>query len=276
MRNGKATLPAILGVLILCGCAPRLKQGADGDTVFPEIDAAKINAGIDQALQEAQESRDRLDTLEANVSELDERILFISEETAGTSPARIEELETRLSLLTEAIKELQAQISACREQSAPAGAQEAARPPAARAAKGRAAMQSDSAPPATSLLVSPEYAAYQAALRLCNARNYKQAVAAFADMAQRYPGGRYADGANYWSGECSFMLADYPAAIASFEKVAAVHSSPKADDALFRIGQACIKTEQKAKAKNAFARLLEKFPGSEFVPRVEKYLMQLK
>jgi tol-pal system protein YbgF len=268
MKNGKCTILTVAAFVFLSGCASQSKQQAERETLFPEIDVVKINGKIAEALQGVADENVRTDSLEKAAADLDERMLAISEEMAGTSPARVEELETRLSLLTEAIKEQQAQIAALKQAAAAPMVDSSSiknTPPAKQVVK-----------PASSLLVSPEYTAYQAGLRLCNARNYKQAIAAFTDVAQRYPGGRYTDEANYWTGECRFRLADYAAAITDFEKTAVMHGSTKADDALFRMGQAYVKLEQKENAAASFKRLLEEFPGSEYVPRAEKYLKQLK
>ena len=255
----------IAAASFLAGCAASSKNQLNKDAILPEIDVVQVKEKSDEALKMAQEVKLDVEVLNTKVTELDSRILALSEELSNVSSAKIEELETRLALLTEAYKDLLAQVKALDLASIHAKT--------ARTTGPNATFSPSSA---SNLLVSPEYEAYQNGLRLFNGRNFEQAVRAFHELVQQFPGGKYADDAWFWSGDSYYSLADYSAAVSDFEKVLAFKGSAKADDAQYKMGLAYLKMGKQDKAKDAFRRLIERYPGSEYVSRAEKNLKQLK
>jgi len=251
-------------MLFMAGCAPRAVTKAEAQGLLPEIDIVQMKENSDEALRLAQEAKLDVETANTKVTELDNRMVVLSDEVSSVSTAKIEELENRLSLVIEALKELQVQMNTL----------ELSPHAAKKAGNGRDATFSTAS--ASSILSSsPEQQAYQNALNVCNARNYKEAITQFNDIIQQYPKGKYSDNCNYWIGECYFSLADYAQAIASFQRVQEFKNSSKADDALLRTGMAYLKMGQKAQTKEALQTLLDRYPGSDLAPRAKEYLSQV-
>lgn len=287
---------------LVSGCAPHLQKQTARETVLPEIDVEKVRKDAENALRQAMEDKLDLEVLTVKLADLDSRMIALSEEFSYISPAKIEELETRLSLITEAFKSQQAQLqqldAIARGGVVPvvmAGGGTAVatqdgtdpqrnlinptglwRPEdkAAPAGVGRGATFSPSS--ALELILSPEFDAYQAGLRLVSSRKYQLAVKAFEDMLRQFPNGKYADNANFWIGESYYSLEEFSLAISYFEKVFGFKGSLKSDDAQFKLGMSFLKMGHQATAKEAFFTLLEKYPGSEYKNRTERFLKQLK
>jgi tol-pal system protein YbgF len=255
---------AAAAALFLAGCAPRAVTKAESQGLLPEIDIVQMKENSDEALRLAQEAKLDVETANSKVTELDNRMVVLSDEVSAVSMAKIEELENRLSLVIEALKELQVQMNTMGVS------------PHAVKKSGDGQQATFSTSSASSILSqSPEQEAYQNALSVCNARNYKQAITQFNDILQQYPQGKYADNCNYWIGECYFSLGDYAQAIASFQRVQEFKNSSKADDALLRTGMAYLKMGQKTQAKEALQTLLDRYPGSDLAPRAKEYMSQV-
>ena len=129
---------------------------------------------------------------------------------------------------------------------------------------------------AVSIITSPEHELYQKGLRGFNTRQYDNATKIFNDVLQQYPSGKYPDNCHYWIGECLYAKGDFTGAITSFQKVLSYQNSGKADDAQIKIGLCYLKMGQTGAAKDEFKKLKDRYPASEYVPRAEKYLSDLK
>jgi len=286
---------------LLTGCASHLQKQTARETVLPEIDVEKVRMDAENALRQAMEDKLDLEVLTVKLADLDNRIIALSEDFADVSPAKIEELETRLTLITEAFKSQQAQLQQLDAiahggvvpvimANGSAGAKQEGsssqgnllnptglwRPGDRGGPLGSGSGATFSPSSALALILSPEYDAYQAGLRLFSGRKYQLAIKAFEDMIRQFPDGKYADNANYWLGESYYSLEEFSLAISYFEKVFAFKGSSKCDDAQFKLGMSYLKMGQQATAKEAFYKLLEQYPGSEYRNRTERFLKQLK
>jgi tol-pal system protein YbgF len=257
-----------LGVVVvsLIGCAGTSKgPKATAEAILPEIDVVQVKENSEEALKIAQETKLDADVLNTKVTEIDNKLVALSEDVSSVSLAKIEEIENRLSLLVEAFKDLQAQVTALQNAPAP------------RAAKSPSAPATFSPSASASLLSnSPEYDSYQNALRAFNARNYEAAMKLFSEILKQYPQGTYADNCCYWTGECMYAQRDFAGAIASFKKVFGFKNSSKSDDAQLKIAMSYLKMGQTALAKTEFKTLIDRYPASEYVPRARKYLSEIK
>jgi len=93
-----------------------------------------------------------------------------------------------------------------------------------------AVRQSDKARPG-------EERAYHQAFDLLTERRYGEARKSFQSFLNRYPGGQYADNAQYWLGEASYVTRDFDAAFADFSAVLEQYpDSPKVPGAMLKIG----------------------------------------
>jgi tol-pal system protein YbgF len=261
-----SSLIGLFGILAcFAGCAGTSKTSkAAAETILPEIDVVQVKENSEEALKIAQETKLDADVLNNKVTEMDNKLVSLSEDVSSVSLAKIEEIENRLALLVEAFKDLQAQVTSLQNAPAP------------RSAKSSAAATFSPSAASAVLSASPEYDSYQNALRVFNARNYDGALKAFIEIQKQYPQGTYADNCCYWSGECSYALRDFAAAIASFKKVFVFKNSSKADDAQLKIGMSYMKMGQTALAKNEFKTLIDRYPASEYVSRARKYLSEIK
>lgn len=243
-------------IAVIIGCAGSAKN-MQNDTLLPEIDVVQVKENSDEALRLAQEAKLDVEVVNTKLTEIDNKLVLLNEEISSVSIAKIEELENRLSLLIEAVKDLQSQIDALEVMP-------------------RVKNKKKPAGPATFSVSSPEYAAYQNSLHTFNARKYKEARVLFSDVLKQYPQGKYADNCQYWIGECYYALGDYAQAIASFKKVFAYPNSSKADDAQHKLGKCYLKMGQNGLAKSSWKKLIDRYPGSEYVPRAQKSLAELK
>jgi TolA-binding protein len=53
-------------------------------------------------------------------------------------------------------------------------------------------------------------------------------------------------------------------------------NTSKADDAQLKIGLSYLKMGQRGRAKAEFDKLIDRYPGSEYVPRARKYLSEIE
>ncbi len=250
----------------LGGCASTVPKPA-AEAILPEIDVVQVKENSEEALKVSQETKLDVDVINNKLTEVDNKLVTLSEDVSSVSVAKIEELENRLSLLVEAFKDLQAQVTALQNAPAPRAAAKAA--PAGPATFSPAGT-------ASILATSTEYDSYQDALKVFNSRNYEKALSAFSEIIKQYPSGTYTDNSNYWSGECCYAMNDYAKAIVFFNKVFEFKSSSKADDAQLKLGMCYMKMGQTALAKAEFKKLIERYPASEYVPRAQKFVSELK
>jgi tol-pal system protein YbgF len=270
MKISKRSILLVSGAGILSclvGCAGTARTSTTArEAILPEIDVIQVKENSEEALKLAQETKLDVDVLSNKVAEIDNKLVGLSEDVSNVSLAKIEEIENRLSLLIEAFKDLQAQVTALQNAPAPKYAQSSRSAPATFSPSAASAILSN----------SPEYDSYQNALRSFNSRNYNAALKLFSEVLRQYPQGAYADNCLYWSGECYYALRDFANAIASFKKVFEFKNSSKADEAQLKIGMCYMKMGQPALAKGELKTLIDRYPASEYVPRAKKYLSEIK
>ena len=199
------------------------------------------DADAAQALRAAQEARLEVQTLRSRTAELELQVRDLSD-MLSWSAQRAAELSRRLDSLR------------------PGGVS-----PAPRTA----------APAAPSRVTPDEASEYRQALDLYFARRYAEAIDAFRGLLARHPRGAYADNAEYWIGESHYGLGDYRAALASFERVAAMPGSNKADDAQLKLGYCRLRLGDRVRAGEEFRKLVSLHPSSEYVGRAQAELDKL-
>ncbi len=247
--------------VVLGGCSSSLNQ-LENETLLPEIDVVQVKEYSEEALKLAQEAKIDVQMINTKLADIDQRLVVLSEEVSSVSLAKIEELENRLSLLIEAFKDLHEQMAAIE-----------VLPQIRVGKKKKTAVFSPSE--AGALVTSSEYDHYQSALRTYDKHTYDKAREMFVDLLKKYPKGEYRDKAQYWIGECYYAKGDYANAIASFNKVFEYKRSSKADDAQLKLGLSYLRMGKNGMAADEFKRLINRYPGSEYVPRAEKYLSEI-
>jgi tol-pal system protein YbgF len=106
--------------------------------------------------------------------------------------------------------------------------------------------------------------AYDGALSLVNARQYAKGLDALAAFLVKWPDHPYADRAMFWRGDCYFAQGDYARAAEELTGLLArFPASPKAPDALLKLGISEQKLGRLADAKDCFDRLAQSYPQAE-------------
>lgn len=122
-----------------------------------------------------------------------------------------------------------------------------------------------------------EQKAYDAALLLFNAGDYKFAAASLSDFVRRYPESAYAANAQYVMGNSFYAQRDYHNAIAAHQVVLTAYpDSPKAPEAMLNIASSYAELKDKKNAKKALQDLVAKFPDSTAAKAAKERLVTLK
>lgn len=105
---------------------------------------------------------------------------------------------------------------------------------------------------------------YRAALHLVRERRFEDAALALSKFVSDNPNHALVDRAMYWLAEMRYATRDYREALAGFEKVLErFPNSEKAPDALYKLGLCWRRLGSEDKARSAFRRLRSEFPNSE-------------
>ncbi len=109
---------------------------------------------------------------------------------------------------------------------------------------------------------------------LKNAR-YDEAIAGFRDMQTRWPQGRFADNAWYWLGESYYVKREFEPALENFQSLLnQFPASPKAPDAMLKIGLAQLELKQDAAAKGTLQKLVADYPNTNAARLAQQRLEQ--
>ncbi len=249
-------------VVLFAGCAVQTKQLAN-EALLPEIDVVQVKENSDQALKLSQEIKLDVEALNTKLTENDNKLTMLADEVSSVSTAKIEEIENRISLLIEAIKDMQAQIRGLETMGL-------------RSSKTTTSAPDPTFSPAGQIIGSAEIDLYNTGLRAFNSRNYKDAIKIFTNVITKFPSGEYTDNANFWIGESFYSLGEFTSAIKSYEKVLTFKSSSKADDAQFKLGVTYNKMGQQTLAKQELDKLVNRYPASEYVSRAKKLLDEIR
>jgi tol-pal system protein YbgF len=113
--------------------------------------------------------------------------------------------------------------------------------------------------------------AYDAALRLVNARAYDTAAGALGVFLLEWPGDPNASNAIYWQAECYYAMGEYEHSSELFEQaIERFPGSARHPDCLLKLGLCEEKLGDAAKAKRYFDRLGADYPRSEAARRIPK------
>ncbi|MCC2616098.1 tol-pal system protein YbgF [Aestuariibacter halophilus] len=109
-----------------------------------------------------------------------------------------------------------------------------------------------------------ETAAYDAAVNLIlRDKKYNEAVPAFQQFLQQYPGSSYTPNAHYWLGQLLFNQQDWAGAGQQFgQLVDGYADSNKRPDAMFKLGVVAQKRNNLARAKQLFEQVIAEYPDS--------------
>jgi TolA-binding protein len=259
---------ALFSTLFLFGCATTPPAVPEGDVLLPEIDIVQVKESSDEALKAAQEAKLDVEVLNSRVTEINNQLLNFSEEMASVSSAKIEELENKVTILTEETKNIYRELDSLRKKvNAPARKTQPAIFDASTFAPGKDDKLSS---------LPADERRYRQAQSFFNAGQYVNAVVAFKEALKAAPEGKNAADCQFWIGECYFKLGQYAYAIAGYKKVFSYTKSDKADDAQMRIAISYSKLGDNEQAVVEFKNLLKIYPQSEYADEAKKYISQLE
>jgi tol-pal system protein YbgF len=104
---------------------------------------------------------------------------------------------------------------------------------------------------------------YKQAFAMLMQRRYTEAKSAFQDFLARYPGGIYADNAQYWLAEASYVTRDFDTARVDFQRVIDEYpESPKVADAMLKTSFIQYEKQQWSEARATLEALMQRYPNS--------------
>lgn len=139
-------------------------------------------------------------------------------------------------------------------------------------------------PPSTTASTAPaatdtvaEETAYRAAFKLLKEGRYAPATSRFRDFIAKYPASGYADNAQYWLGEVSYVTRAFEQAIKEFDKVLKNYpDSTKHADALLKKGYCYYELQNYAQANASLSEVISRFPSSTAARLAEKRRQRMK
>jgi tol-pal system protein YbgF len=122
-----------------------------------------------------------------------------------------------------------------------------------------------------------EQAAYQQAFEMLKQGNYPESIGAFRKFLQDYPDSGYADNAQYWLGEASYVTREFDTAMSEFNKVLNDYpNSGKAPGAMLKIGYIHYEKRDWAACKKILGRLQKDYPRSTEARLAEQRLQRMR
>jgi tol-pal system protein YbgF len=120
-----------------------------------------------------------------------------------------------------------------------------------------------------------EKAQYESALGLLQERQYDQAATTLREFLDRYPQSRYTPNVWYWLGEAHYVRRRIPEALEAFRHVPDLYpNSPKAPDALLKIGFILDEQGERDRARDTLNDLIDRYPKSSAAYLAEKRLQE--
>ena len=118
-------------------------------------------------------------------------------------------------------------------------------------------------------------AEYKTAMDLFNLAKYNDAKNIFEKLLRSNPDSDLADNSQYWIGECYYGNKEYERAILEFEKVFTFPNNNKIEAAQLKLGFSYLRLNNKKRAREEFSRLVELYPGSEYLTVAHKLLSKI-
>lgn len=122
-----------------------------------------------------------------------------------------------------------------------------------------------------------EQRAYDAALSLFKAADYKNAATAFSSFMVNYPQSAYAGSAQYWLGNSHYAQHDCRSTISAMQQLVKTYPDhPKAPDALLNVATCYAELKEKAASKKTLSSLISQYPESDAAQAAKNRLAALK
>ena len=121
-----------------------------------------------------------------------------------------------------------------------------------------------------------EQRAFDAALALFRAGDFRGALTAFQLFRSQYPESPYMPGVLFWIGSSQFALKDYKSAIASHQALISQYpDNPRAADALLNVGYAQAESGDRRAARATLESVSSRYPDSQAAALAKERLASL-
>lgn len=119
--------------------------------------------------------------------------------------------------------------------------------------------------------------AYSKAFALLKEGQYKQSIAAFEAFRTSYPKSKYADNAQYWLGEASYVSRDYKRALTEFKQLIAQYpDSTKNSGARLKMGYVYFELKNWSAAREALQQVVTLYPDTSVAKKANERLQRIK
>ncbi|MCG6937442.1 MAG: tol-pal system protein YbgF [Gammaproteobacteria bacterium] len=119
--------------------------------------------------------------------------------------------------------------------------------------------------------------AYSKAFALLKEGQYKQSIASFESFKATYPNSKYADNAQYWLGEASYVSRDYKKALTEFQQLIAQYpDSSKNSGARLKIGYVYYELKNWSAATEALQQVIKLYPDTTVAKKANERLQRMK
>lgn len=119
--------------------------------------------------------------------------------------------------------------------------------------------------------------AYSRAFALLKEGQYKQSITAFEAFKTSYPNSKYADNAQYWLGEASYVSRDYKKALKEFQQLIAQYpESTKNSGARLKIGYVYFELKNWSAAHDALQQVITLYPDTTVAKKANERLQRMK
>lgn len=120
-------------------------------------------------------------------------------------------------------------------------------------------------------------ATYDKAFALLKEGQYKQSIAAFEVFKTSYPNSKYADNAQYWLGEASYVSRDYNKSLTEFQQLIAQYpESSKNSGARLKIGYVYFELKNWSAAREALQQVITLYPDTTVAKKANERLQRMK
>lgn len=265
--NARRALTRVAAVLALSGAA-----GGSQAALFSDDEARRAILDLRGRVQVMQEETTaRLDELTRQVGELSVRV-----ERADQSARGQLELQSQLESMRQEIARLRGQLEVqahelsttqrqLRDQLATVDTRIRKFEPVATQIDGRSVTVDQT-----------EKRAFDAALELFRAGDFRGALAAFQGFRSQYPDSPYLPGVLFWIGSSQFALKDYKSAIASHQALLARYpDNPRAADSLLNVGYAQAESGDRRAARATLESVVTQYPDSQAAQLARERLASL-
>ena len=271
MQRMKTLLPLLCCALLLAGCA---SNPAEDPVQVKLNDLDTRLGGVERVVsnQSLVDMSRRIDALEAQLRELRGSVEVLQN---GADTARKSQRDLYADL-DRRLRVLEAGANAAAGAGAGTGAGTTGAVGTANYAGNAGGAGNTGSAGGAAGAAGDDQAAYNAAFEKLKGGNYSDAIAAFQDMAKRYPSSSLLDNAQYWIGEAYYVTRDYDEAATAFRTVGERWpDSRKAPDALLKLGYTQFEQKHLAAARGTLLQVVTRFPDTEAARLAQERLRKL-